>query len=52
MAAYPGPDDPVYHYHSNYDSYHWMTNFGDPGFITHQSMAQVTNPLPATCMGC
>lgn len=21
----------VYHYHSQYDSYHWLTKFGDPG---------------------
>ncbi|KAK8099219.1 uncharacterized protein PG998_012460 [Apiospora kogelbergensis] len=35
-----GASDPVYHYHSNFDSYHWMTTFGDPGFVTHKSMAQ------------
>ncbi|KAI0023030.1 N-acetylated-alpha-linked acidic dipeptidase-like protein 2 [Xylariomycetidae sp. FL0641] len=40
VASQPGPMDPVYHYHSNYDSYHWMTNFGDPGFLSHKSMAQ------------
>jgi N-acetylated-alpha-linked acidic dipeptidase len=22
-----GPKDPVYHYHSNYDSFHWMVCF-------------------------
>ena len=32
--------DPIYHYHSDYDSYHWMANFGDPGFVTHKSMGQ------------
>ncbi|KAI0841928.1 glutamate carboxypeptidase [Hypoxylon sp. FL0890] len=32
--------DPVYHYHSNFDSYHWMSTFGDPGFLAHKSMAQ------------
>ncbi|KAK5167006.1 uncharacterized protein LTR77_007735 [Saxophila tyrrhenica] len=32
--------DPIYHYHSNYDSYHWMANFGDPGFLTHKNMGQ------------
>lgn len=25
MGAGNGPNDPVYHYHSNYDSYHWMS---------------------------
>ena len=24
MGAGGGPTDPVYHYHSSYDSYHWM----------------------------
>lgn len=32
--------DPIYHYHSDYDSYHWMTTYGDPGFKTHKSMGQ------------
>ncbi len=40
MGAGRGPNDPVYHYHSNYDSYHWMTTFGDPGFHTHKAMGQ------------
>ncbi|KAJ4368899.1 hypothetical protein N0V83_005981 [Neocucurbitaria cava] len=40
MGAGGGPNDPVYPYHSNYDSYHWMTKFGDPGFITHKSIGQ------------
>ncbi|KAF2190675.1 N-acetylated-alpha-linked acidic dipeptidase-like protein 2 [Zopfia rhizophila CBS 207.26] len=40
MGAEGGPDDPVYHYHSNYDSYHWMSTFGDPGFITHKAIGQ------------
>ncbi|KPM34516.1 hypothetical protein AK830_g12054 [Neonectria ditissima] len=31
----------VYHYHSNYDSFYWMTEFGDPGFKYHKAMAQV-----------
>ncbi|KAI0178528.1 Zn-dependent exopeptidase [Hypoxylon sp. FL1284] len=34
-------DSPIYHYHSNYDSYHWMAEFGDPGFAYHKAMAQV-----------
>ncbi|KAI1375459.1 Zn-dependent exopeptidase [Hypoxylon crocopeplum] len=32
---------PVYHYHSNYDSFHWMAEFGDPGFLYHKTMAQL-----------
>jgi N-acetylated-alpha-linked acidic dipeptidase len=36
-----GPNDPVYHYHSNYDSFGWMEAFGDPGWIHHTTMAQL-----------
>ncbi|RDW76072.1 hypothetical protein BP5796_06893 [Coleophoma crateriformis] len=42
-----GPDDsaphgaPVYHYHSNYDSYHWMNTYGDPGFHYHIAMTKI-----------
>lgn len=38
-----GGDDhsAVYHYHSNYDSFYWMSEFGDPGFVYHKAMAQV-----------
>lgn len=32
---------PIYQYHSNYDSYHWMSEFGDPGFVYHKTMAQI-----------
>ncbi|KAJ8127687.1 hypothetical protein O1611_g5948 [Lasiodiplodia mahajangana] len=32
---------PVYHYHSNYDSYWWQATYGDPGFLYHKAMAQV-----------
>lgn len=35
-----GAGDPVYHYHSDYDSYHWMSTFGDPGFHTHKAIGQ------------
>ncbi|KAL7620627.1 hypothetical protein AAE478_009622 [Parahypoxylon ruwenzoriense] len=34
-------DSPIYQYHSNYDSYHWMSEFGDPGFAYHKTMAQI-----------
>ena len=33
-------NDPVYHYHSNYDSYHWMEKYGDKGFVYHNLMAK------------
>ncbi|KAF2850008.1 N-acetylated-alpha-linked acidic dipeptidase-like protein 2 [Plenodomus tracheiphilus IPT5] len=32
--------DPVYHTHSNFDSFHWMTNFADPGFVMHNAIGQ------------
>lgn len=40
MGSSNGPDDPVYHYHSNYDTYHWMSTYGDPGFLVHKAMGQ------------
>ncbi|KAI1737237.1 N-acetylated-alpha-linked acidic dipeptidase-like protein 2 [Xylaria scruposa] len=40
MGASGGELDPVYHYHSNYDSYHWMSNFGDPEFLAHKYMTK------------
>ncbi|SCW04180.1 LAFE_0H07844g1_1 [Lachancea fermentati] len=33
-------EDPVYHYHSNYDSYHWMSTMADPGFKLHNALAK------------
>ncbi|KAM0789818.1 hypothetical protein ACM66B_006668 [Microbotryomycetes sp. NB124-2] len=33
--------DPVYHYHSNFDSAHWMDKFGDPDFKYHEAVAKV-----------
>ncbi|KAK4162543.1 hypothetical protein QBC43DRAFT_77503 [Cladorrhinum sp. PSN259] len=38
---------PVYHYHSNYDSFHWMEKFGDPGFVYHRTMAQILGLIVA-----
>ncbi|KAF4125186.1 hypothetical protein GMORB2_4025 [Geosmithia morbida] len=35
-----GGKDAVYHYHSNYDSFTWMSKYGDPGFKYHKAMAQ------------
>ena len=38
---------PVYHYHSNYDSFYWMEKFGDPGFEYHVAMAQILGLVAA-----
>ena len=35
----------VYPYHSNYDSYHWVDKFGDPGFKKHLAMARLWGVL-------
>ncbi|EJT97553.1 Zn-dependent exopeptidase [Dacryopinax primogenitus] len=32
--------DPVYHYHSVYDSVGWMERFGDPGYHRHAAVAK------------
>lgn len=42
-----GARDAVYHYHSNYDSLHWMDRYGDPGFQYHEAMAKVIGVLLA-----
>ena len=31
----------VYQYHSNYDSYHWMETYGDPGWHYHAAISKV-----------
>jgi N-acetylated-alpha-linked acidic dipeptidase len=36
-----GPERPVWQYHSNYDSFHWMERFGDPSWQYHIAMAKV-----------
>lgn len=38
---------PVYQYHSNYDSIHWMEKYGDPGFHYHAAAAKVWGLLAA-----
>ncbi|KAK3330180.1 hypothetical protein B0H66DRAFT_597726 [Apodospora peruviana] len=40
-------EDPVYHYHSNYDSFDWMEKYGDPGFLYHRTIAQVLSLITA-----
>lgn len=42
-----GPKDPVYHYHSNYDSFHWMDNYGDAGWHYHIAITKVWSLLAA-----
>lgn len=37
--------DPVYHYHSNYDSFHWMSTMVDPGFKLHNALAKFLGTL-------
>lgn len=32
--------DPIYHYHSNYDSYHWMSTYADPTWNHHVAAGQ------------
>jgi N-acetylated-alpha-linked acidic dipeptidase len=40
MSFRRGHDDPVYHYHSVFDSEHWMETFGSVGFKRHVAIAQ------------
>lgn len=37
--------DNVYHYHSNYDSYYWMTHFGDVDFEAHRAVSQLLGSI-------
>lgn len=36
-----GKNSPIYHYHSNYDSFDWMERFGDPSFQYHATIARI-----------
>ncbi|OCL02032.1 Zn-dependent exopeptidase [Glonium stellatum] len=47
MGFKAGPETAVYHYHSNYDSFHWMDKFGDPGFHYHATIAKIWALLAA-----
>lgn len=42
-----GPGDPVYHYHSNYDSFAWMDKIADPDWTYHVAMTKVWALLAA-----
>lgn len=41
MGFGAGRSDPVYHYHSNYDSFDWMNRFGDPSYAYHETIAKL-----------
>ena len=41
MGFHPVPDSPVYHYHSNYDSFAWMEKFGDQDWHYHIAITKV-----------
>ena len=34
-------EDPVYHYHSNYDSFDWMDHFGDSTWLYHEACTKL-----------
>ncbi|KAL4881239.1 hypothetical protein BJY04DRAFT_61961 [Aspergillus karnatakaensis] len=36
-----GRNDPVYHYHSNYDSFDWMQKYGDPQWLYHEAVTKI-----------
>lgn len=40
MGFKQGKDDAIYQYHSNYDSFYWMSHFGDKGFVYHNLAAK------------
>jgi len=42
-----GPHDSVYHYHSNYDSFHWMDTQGDSTWQYHTTIAKIWALLAA-----
>ena len=42
-----GPKDAVYHYHSNYDTFHWMDTYGDKGWHYHVTVAKILGLLIA-----
>ncbi|KAK3995191.1 putative glutamate carboxypeptidase 2 [Cladorrhinum sp. PSN332] len=41
----PSSGDAIWHYHSNYDTYNWMKEFGDPGFKVHAAVGQYLSLL-------
>lgn len=47
MGFTGGTKNPVYQYHSNYDSFAWMAKYGDPGFYYHETIARAWALLAA-----
>ncbi|VUG18516.1 DEBR0S3_13432g1_1 [Brettanomyces bruxellensis] len=45
MGFQSAKNSPVYHYHSIYDNYNWMTRYGDPGFKLHNLLARYAGLL-------
>lgn len=43
----PTKDSPVYHYHSNYDSEHWMNKYGDPDGQLRVSLSRFVSVIAA-----
>ncbi|KAE8417846.1 hypothetical protein BDV36DRAFT_295774 [Aspergillus pseudocaelatus] len=37
----PGPTDPVFHWHSDFDTVQWMDTFGDPNYEYHTASAKL-----------
>lgn len=44
-SSYTDGKGAVYHYHSQYDSYHWLTTMGDPGLLGLQAAARLWGVL-------
>ncbi|KAJ4148458.1 hypothetical protein LMH87_002925 [Akanthomyces muscarius] len=44
----PGVGDPVFPYHTGFDSYEWMERFGDPGWKHHVASAKLMNLIAAS----
>ncbi|KAH9873136.1 hypothetical protein J1614_005534 [Plenodomus biglobosus] len=40
MGTTRAPLDPIYHTHSNFDSFYWMSKYADPGFKMHKAIGQ------------
>ncbi|PHH51860.1 putative glutamate carboxypeptidase [Ceratocystis fimbriata CBS 114723] len=47
LSFRPDTHSAAYHYHSNYDSFDWEKNFGDPSFLYHRTMAQIAGVVVA-----
>lgn len=47
FAFKPGHGDPIYHYHSNYDSFHWISQL-DPDFALHTAASKLLSIFTLT----